>query len=53
MENIKYLVSFSIPFFIPDETIIAVRTRLKECPNRTLLPLLTDRRLVLAEAAAK
>ena len=40
--GIKLLVIFSIPLFTPDETIKAVRTRLNECPNRTLLPELTE-----------
>ena len=40
--GIKYLVTFSIPFFIPDETIKAVSKRLNKCPNKTLLPLLIE-----------
>ena len=46
--GIKNLVTFSIPFFIPDETIMAVRTRLNRCPNKTLLPLLIEPKKVSA-----
>ena len=41
-------MSPSIPFFIPDETIMAVRTRLNRCPNKTLLPLLIEPKKVSA-----
>jgi len=40
--GIKNRDTFSMPFFIPDETIMAVRTRLNRCPNKTLLPLLIE-----------
>ncbi len=46
--GIKNRVTFSIPFFIPDETIMAVRTRLNRCPNKTLLPLLIEPKKVSA-----
>ena len=44
----KYLVTFSIHFFIPEETIIAVSTRLNRWPNKTLLPLLIETKKVYA-----
>ncbi len=44
----KYLVTFSIPFLIPDETIMAVSRRLNRCPNKTLLPLLIEPKKVSA-----